>query len=307
MSHFEDNYRSPGLAQGDPMQAPLVILESSGDNHSADHAPHHSNRSPSNNLGPNIGPFEYTMAEMLAMGSRIKQYNQTTFQTSKSFALIDVKDWESNKDPSNLRNAQNPRSCATATALVNDLVKSYHIDPGHITVLCPYSSQAQCYRAALHFLGLEKVCVSTVRGYQYDRNLVVVFDFTAHPRHLFLERNVLLAMAFTRGQAALFIVADYAAMRGGEVNVDDGHDSREVRGLKALLAEVARDRCHTTVPDSFLPIKSLVFDHLDALGYIASDATATKKDQDEAQYERVAASEHIVQETAITERGRDVI
>jgi superfamily I DNA and/or RNA helicase len=117
--------------------------------------------------------------------------------------------------------------------LAVDLVRN-GFEPSHITILSPYNAQRRYYQSAVDkanttypALGLRKINVAVIDGYQGKENNIIILDWTVVQQLGFLKERGRLCVAHSRARDALYII--------GNKDEIEKNEKSDMRVFKRLL------------------------------------------------------------------------
>jgi hypothetical protein len=144
---------------------------------------------------------------------RIAEYNKENYNKHSPVIFLD------NTHSFVKRNAvggssYNISNCAVGINLAVDLVTK-GFDPSEITILMPYNAQRRYYLSAVERadtmhpeLGIRKIVVAVIDGYQGKENHVIILDWVVTEALGFFKERSRVFVAHSRAKDALYVIGD---------------------------------------------------------------------------------------------------
>ena len=175
---------------------------------------------------------------------RIAEYNKENYNKHSPIIFLDNKDCVVKKKAVG-GSSYNISNCAVGINLAVDLVTK-GFDPSEITILMPYNAQRRYYLSAVERvdtmhpeLGIRKIIVAVIDGYQGKENHIIILDWVVAKELGFFKERSRLCVAHSRAKDALYVIGNKTELeknKKSNMRVFDKLLSRDgLAGLKFSL------------------------------------------------------------------------
>jgi len=144
---------------------------------------------------------------------RIAEYNKENYNKHSPVVFLDNKDRVVKRSAVG-GSSYNISNCAVGINLAVNLVTK-GFDPSKITILMPYSAQRRYYLSAVERantmhpeLGIRKIIVAVIDGYQGKENHIIILDWVVTEALGFFKERGRVCVAHSRARDALYVIGN---------------------------------------------------------------------------------------------------